>query len=1471
MNKKTFGRIMSMILAFALVISILPFNLVRVEAEPINTKALNALESQVKGKITDEEQVTVIVQLKEDQVSAKNLKTVDGKKSKMENSKNKQSEVKDKIKNKGIDVKVGNEYSLLINGFSGKTSYSEAKKLASMPEVESVEIAVEYNAPDPVDEVKMTTSVDMIKTRETWNLGFKGEGKLIAIIDSGADPYHQDFKLTNPSKAKYSVAEMQRAISTLGLPGKVFTDKVIYGYNYRDLNQSIKEELQKSGMHGMHVAGTTAANGDVNNGGIKGVAPEAQLIVMRVFSEMGGGTSSAVYLKAIEDATALGVDSMNMSLGSPAGTVKNIGTAVLNAIQKAADIGSIVNIAAGNEGNFGFTWNTPYAEAPDFGIVGTPSIAPLSISVASINNDYVHVTILNAADGSKIAYKTSGAIQPSYGTMYDVVDCGLGKPENFTGKNVRGKIALMERGEINFSDKINNAANNGAVAALIYNSAAGGDTFFGMSVDGVTIPAASIYRSEGLKLVNKPQKVAFTTDMQPVVSSNAGKMSDFSNWGINTEMDIKPELTAPGGNIYSTLNDNQYGDMSGTSMATPHVAGGTALVNERVSKDFPTVTGMNKYTLIKNLLLSTAIPHIDPTHNVPTSPRKQGAGVMNLSGATQTKVIAYDSTTGLAKINKKEVGNAYQLNATLKNYGSTPATYTVSATVQTDAVKDGHMELKPRLLKTVDAGTVTVPANGEKQVTINVDASEFESELLSLMPNGYFLEGFISFKSETQSDLNLPYMGFHGSWNDIPVMEKPVYDLMAEGKKPFYYQEDTTDYTHFFTKVDNANTVLGYYPERTKNKFDASKIVISPNADGKADEINLNATFYRNYKNVQLFVTRENESTPFYKSSTSSSFFSGSKNHFSGNKKWPKSITSALWSWKGLENYKNIPDGVYKLQIAATADFDGATPQISKYYNVLLDTVAPELKGVNYNSSTGVLKVSATDATSGVRKVEVKLSNGTIVSANADGSYTLPTGTSLSNVTVTATDYGYNAKSATASSLPRVNDTTPVTKGSIKVNAVTTDSSAVPSYTTVVKNSAGSVVTDLTSLPLGTYTVTATNVAAGYICDNATQTVTITETAPNANVTFRFHKENVVVPTGALTIKAATTDGSATPAYTPVVKDANGNVMTDLAAFPYGTYKVTATNVAAGYTCENADQTVTISATSPNATITFNFHKIVVVIKTGSLTVNAKTTDGSAVPSYNAIVKDSNGKVMTDLTALPYGTYTVTATNLPTDYICDNPTQTVMISTLSPNPTVLFTFHKVVVNTTKEVLVDVNIYGGTYPKTVELVATDANGKTYNFAPDTIVDGWFVADLPYGDYTLIVKNLPTGWTLNPESTPLTVGDAYIPVITMELNYTSPVQKTLNIVGVTTVRRYVPQYTSFSQLFLPTTVQVQLSDGSTTYLPVTWSTYSYTSTYVGLQTVYGSIQLPADGSIRNPYYYSAKASVQVYRSYYYYTAY
>ena len=158
-----------------------------------------------------------------------------------------------------------------MNGFSIETAYKKIKDIKNLSGVTHVSVANTFGRPEP----EMESSKDMVNAVETWmESGYNGEGMVVAIIDTGVDPSHKDMVLTDASKAKLTSGMI------IDVPGTYRTAKVPYGYNYMDNNQEILDLGPEASEHGMHVAGTVGANGDPANGGIKGVAPEAQLLDM---------------------------------------------------------------------------------------------------------------------------------------------------------------------------------------------------------------------------------------------------------------------------------------------------------------------------------------------------------------------------------------------------------------------------------------------------------------------------------------------------------------------------------------------------------------------------------------------------------------------------------------------------------------------------------------------------------------------------------------------------------------------------------------------------------------------------------------------------------------------------------------------------------------------------------------------------------------------------------------------------------------------------------------------------------------------------------------------------------------------------------------------------------------------------------------------------------------------------------------
>src|SRR5690606_32128193 len=202
------------------------------------------------------------------------------------------------------------------------------------------------------------------------------------------------------------------------------------------------------------------------------------------------------------DAIKLGADVLNMSLGSTAGFVSPEDPeqkAVANAVAN----GVLMSISAGNSAYFGSGFFYPFTSNPDYGVVGTPGVSYESLQVASFENDYIETDALvysiNGEETKAMFLSASDTHPDDYvQKTFELVYAGLGYPEEFEGKDVVGKYALIQRGELSFVDKTLNAQNAGAAGVIIYNNTDG--TVNMASDPSITIPQLFMLEVDGDKL-----------------------------------------------------------------------------------------------------------------------------------------------------------------------------------------------------------------------------------------------------------------------------------------------------------------------------------------------------------------------------------------------------------------------------------------------------------------------------------------------------------------------------------------------------------------------------------------------------------------------------------------------------------------------------------------------------------------------------------------------------------------------------------------------------------------------------------------------------------------------------------------------------------------------------------------------------------------------------------------------------------
>ncbi|MBT8887485.1 peptidase S8 [Lactobacillus delbrueckii subsp. bulgaricus] len=860
--------------------------------------------------------------------------------------------------------KVRRQFGYLVNAFSIDMDLDDIDKVKDLPQVKNVTPVKVYH---PTDE----SANQMAQVQDVWQeQKLKGEGMVISIIDTGIDSSHQDLKLDSGVSTALSKSEVESDKSKLG-HGKYYTEKVPYGYNYADKNDQIVDNGCGE-MHGQHVAGIAGANGQV-----KGVAPDAQLLAMKVFSNnaKNSGAYDDDIISAIEDSVKLGADVINMSLGSVSSDV-DPSDPQQQAVAKASEAGVINVISAGNSGVAGSTAdgnpvnNTGTSE---LSTVGAPGVTPDALTVASAENSKVTTDTVKDELGKVIfssnselkgegAAQVTTQLESNYSVLtkkLKLVDMGFGGADDYTAEKkaeVKGQLAVVERGSYTFSAKVANAKAAGAAGIVIYNN--NDDGLLSMALDDKTFPTLGMSKADGEVLAQaakegKSIKLKFGTAL--IDNSSAGKMSDFTSWGPTPELDFKPEITAPGGKIYSLANDNKYQQMSGTSMASPFVAGSEALILQGIKKQGLNLSGEELVQFAKNSAMNTSHPVYDTEHTKEIiSPRRQGSGEINVKDAINNTVeVKAANGNGAAAL--KEIGRQTTFKVTLTNHGKKAQTYAVDnyggPYTQATEAKSGEI-YDTKIVKgqlTTETPKVTVQP-GE-----SVDVS-FTLTLPYSFQRQNFVEGYVGFEAEDQATPNLvlPYMGFFGSYSQASVSAPMLY----EGGN-----SNLINTIHSLVGVmfSNNKDILGRtgYKGHDYSKYtDPDLIAISPNGDGSRDYAYPVLFFDRNYKEYTETITDAQGN----KVKSLGVGKEGTKDYYSSSSgKWK---THSLDKWDGTDaDGQVVKDGQYIYKVEFTPAIGGSKQELN--IPVKVDTQAPEVSDLQVTKD-GKLRLKAKDSGSGL-------------------------------------------------------------------------------------------------------------------------------------------------------------------------------------------------------------------------------------------------------------------------------------------------------------------------------------------------------------------------------------------------------------------------------------------------------------------------------------------------------------------------
>lgn len=557
----------------------------------------------------------------------------------------KQERVAEQATDEVDDVTVNYYYTIGLCGIGITTEYGNLEELEQLDGVSEVILSPLYETPKADD----TNTIN--GAAEAWeNSGYTGKGSKVAVIDTGLDLTHQSFQGGSSfptTDSSLTAKKISNVLSKLNASQKMSnltagqlyrSNKVPFAFNYIDSSLRVDHNDANGSDHGTHVAGIAAAN-KIDSTSICGVAPDAQIVVMKVFGNNGGAYFSDI-MAAMEDAMMLGCDSVNISIGSAAGFSRDE-QAIQQVFDRTCNTDIVVSIAAGNDYNAGYGnttgTNANLTSNPDNGILASPGSYSSATTVASLNNaaEYFTVgeknlTFTDSATSDATKFLKNFAAGKSL-EFVPVGNYGASK-DDFEKADVRGKIALVQRGgKITFTAKQENAQAAGAAGVIVYNNM-DGTTSMKINDGAGYIPCISVSKAAGEYMVSQYEAGTKILTIGEGKSKDNLTMSSFSSWGCTPSLNLKPDLTAVGGNVLSTVNGGEYGVKSGTSMASPQIAGASAVVKQHLRDKFPKLSAGDVYQRTNQLLMSTATPYQEDS-GAEYSPRKQGAGVVNLSNA----------------------------------------------------------------------------------------------------------------------------------------------------------------------------------------------------------------------------------------------------------------------------------------------------------------------------------------------------------------------------------------------------------------------------------------------------------------------------------------------------------------------------------------------------------------------------------------------------------------------------------------------------------------------------------------------------------------------------------------------------------------------------------------------------------------------------------------------------------------------
>jgi subtilisin family serine protease len=664
------------------------------------------------------------------------------------------------LKNLSSDIVVLYRYRMVLNAMAIVVPNNVLDKLDFIGGVSFIEGEGTFARPRLIDAVSFAAPADltqnpvkfigadvvhkmMVKNRSGVPVPLDGTGMRVGVIDTGIDYTHlmlggagtdAAFKAVDPSK-------LNSAFPTAKVVGGIDFAGSNYDSASANLDQRIPvadpNPIDEAG-HGSHVAGTIAGVGDGVNT-YDGVAPGAKLYAIKVFGATGSAGDAVVIagLEYAADPTGQAdpnqqLDAVNLSLG---GTYGNPHILYQEAIGNLTRAGTVVLTAAGNEGALDYVVGAPSVSNDALSIAASVDNAPQNWQFPAVKFTFAGGSLISQAIPSPIAVNLDTVGNLS-GTL---VAAGLADTDfsDDLKAQLKGKVAFIDRGLVAFGDKIQRAQEAGAIGVVVANNQPGDPIAMG-GTGAFLVPAVMISQSAGDALKDKMKlgdvTVMFNTPEKIMRKELIDTIADFSSKGPRSfDSAIKPEISAPGQNVISiSMGTGAKGvQMSGTSMATPHMTGVLTLLKQ-LHPDL-------SVTDLKSLVMSTAKRLSDTQGNeYPVS--VQGAGRVQVDKAVLAQAVTEPAAISLGEQNlsaKKTI----RTTIFVRNISNTKITF----------VPTFHARSKG--IQMLATPSLTLAGGDSGPMTLN-----FSLDTASINDPVQELDGFVILKTDGAVDLSLPVL-----------------------------------------------------------------------------------------------------------------------------------------------------------------------------------------------------------------------------------------------------------------------------------------------------------------------------------------------------------------------------------------------------------------------------------------------------------------------------------------------------------------------------------------------------------------------------------------------------------------------------------------------------------------------------------------------------------------------------------------